>query len=326
MLKGGAVININQTLKPKTARQETLLLLLFLLVLMLVLSSCSGGAQVRYVFSPPPMTVQAFTSPGQIVWPDKVQVLYTNGKTDMRHVTWDASVLRDPIMRGVEVTGAVKGVTLPAKALVLIDQSCVVDLPRLTLKEVESVDVAHNMEQACAVGVAPDTAIAWSPDKQVMAAAFDYAFALWHLGEAYPDALDSLPERGGLHHPMWSHDGRYVAVHDGFGASGVLHVLSYPDCEIRASLPVYRVSCWSPDTHELLIAVPSGVQSAFAAPTESTASLALLNADTGEAETLLQADEKTIYWPAGWEDPDEVLYDVLSRGKLETDLALPLDR
>lgn len=321
-------MRISQPVGPQAARRETLYLAVFLLMVTMLLTACSAHAQVKYVVPLAPMTVQFFAHPDQIILPDKVQVMYTNGKTGMKHVTWDTSVLHDPIMRGVEVTGTVDGVTLPARALVLIDQTYVLDLPRLTIEEVEDANVAANMEHACAVEIAPETSIAWSPDKQVMAAAFDYAFALWHLGETYPDAVSSLSGAGigGLHHPTWSYDGKYVAVHNGFGAYGTLYVLSYPDCRVCASLPVYKVICWAPDADELLIAFPSDIRPAFAAPVDSTADLMIYNVDTGKARMLLQADEYTIYWPTGWNDPDEVTYGANAGGKIETGLSLHLDR
>ncbi len=152
--------------------------------------------------------------------------------------------------------------------------------------------------------------ICWSPDRSVVAFLTATDCYLWRLHQPASEKLDLVEGGfGQLHRLSWSPDGKYLAVHEGFGAETILKVIAWPDPEVVLDTPVYTLAYWSPEEAKLLLAVPSDRAPQLSFIADYVADLLLYEPASSEWQTLLETDGTTSYRPLGWANADEVFYD-----------------
>lgn len=310
---------------------KRVVLAIFLVATLATVVACGSG--IESIGELRPVLVYPSSTVGQVNLPKQVTVTYSDGSTALMDVAWETSKLPETLTTDIEVIGKVKGTSLPVRVQLDVRKPTADDdefwldppLPLLTNEELNGSKLAMIMEdKALSMNWTKEMALAWSPDQQTLAYITAQSFWVWPLGEKQPTKVEQVGDAGygGLGHPAWSYDGKYLSVHLGFSSEMDLLVFDPSNLKLVRKLKMYGLGFWAPESDCILYACDSGIQQASIFTIDHTTDLALFAMDTGEKQMLLKADAKTLYSAVGWAGPRQVRYNRNVDGRYEENLQL----
>ncbi|MBI3734307.1 MAG: hypothetical protein HY259_12765 [Chloroflexi bacterium] len=154
----------------------------------------------------------------------------------------------------------------------------------------------------------------WSPDGALIA--YVHETGARHEREIVLLTLDTRARRTAtaLRDPLlssapWSPDGRYLVGHRGCCATGQSLVLLDPNGTQVQREVVYSFGyAWSPDGAYLALGRDESVDPPIAVESGKSASLVLLDTNTGRETILVRGTRESFYWPWCWLSPTHLVF------------------
>lgn len=288
------------------------------LAIALPLAACSP--RITAVVPPKTQLVYPESLASQLVLPSEVAVNYRDGSSGLAKVVWDTAGLPERLTADAELLGRIANSDRSVTLQLAVRRPTAEDevefwadppLPMLTDRELAAPDCQEIMLRlVSALSQNPERSIVWSADRQTLAYVTMESFWVWPLGARTPSKLEAASGAGlgGLSHPAWSHDSRWLSVQLGFSSEQALLLFEPEQWQLVRRINIYQQAFWAPDSNWQLCARDGGLEQKASFTIDYTTDLVLVSAETGEERVLLAADEQTLYSALGWSGPDVVRY------------------